>query len=120
MSGGHFGYIDRNLMDDIFGYIYEEDPKELMLEVRRRNPLEDVEMSELVYDVLDVIHAYDWYASGDTCESDYRKAVSEFKAKWLKTSGKARTKREIDTALDLARDNLYEEFGLKDGEGDNE
>lgn len=40
---------------------------------------EDREISELVWDVFDLIHSYDWYASGDTCKETYLKGKAEFK-----------------------------------------
>ena len=54
MSGGHFEYLDGRLKDEIFGY-----------ENKVKNVFEDREISELVFDVLDLIHEFDWYYSGD-------------------------------------------------------
>jgi hypothetical protein len=105
MSGGHFEYLDSRLKDEIFGY-----------EDKVKNVFEDREVSELVFDVLDLIHEFDWYYSGDTGKETYLKAKAEFKKKWLSSRG-VRIKRTIDTALDEVRAELYETYGIeKDGE----
>lgn len=105
MSGGHFEYLDSRLKNEIFGY--EDKPK---------NVFEDREISELVFDVLDLIHDFDWYYSGDTSKETYLKAKAEFKRKWLSNRGIC-IKRTIDTAIDEVRAELYETYGIeKDGE----
>ena len=109
MSGGHFEYLDSRLKDEIFGY--EDKPK---------NVFEDREISELVFDVLDLIHEFDWYYSGDTDKETYLEAKAEFKKKWLSNRG-IRIKRTIDTAIDEVRAELYETYGIeKDGEADGQ
>lgn len=102
MSGGHFGYVDSQLKNEIFGYV--DCPT---------NVFEDREISELVWDVLDLIHAYDWYASGDTCKETYLKARTEFKQKWMGNRG-VRVKRIVDEAIQRTKDELYETFNLKE------
>lgn len=101
MSGGHFDYLDSRLKDEIFGWTNK--PK---------NVFEDREISELVFDVLDLIHDFDWYYSGDTSKETYLKAKAEFKKKWLSNRG-VRIKRTIDTALDEVRAELYETYGVE-------
>ena len=87
MSGGHFEYLDSRLKEEIFGWTDKP-----------TNVLEDRELSELVWDVLDLIHEFDWYYSGDTGKG-------------------VRIKHTIDTALDEVRAELYETYGIeKDGE----
>ena len=83
MSGGHWNYVNDSLRNEIFGYSYD---KRAAL---RANPFEDRLISEIVWDVFDLLHAYDWYASGDTCEETYRDAILKFKQRWL---GKLETK----------------------------
>ena len=100
MSGGHFDYIDSRCKDEIFGW--SEKP---------RNVFEDREISELIWDVFDLIHDYDWYASGDTCEETYLKSKAKFKRKWLKNDEK-RAQRVIDNAIDEVRQELYKTFGV--------
>ena len=105
MSGGHFEYLDSRLKDEIFGY-----------ENKMKNVFEDREISELVFDVLDLIHEFDWYYSGDTDKETYLEAKAEFKKKWLSNRG-VRIKHTIDKALDEVRTELYETYGIeKDGE----
>ena len=67
MSGGHFGYLDSRLKDEIFGWTDKPE-----------NVFEDREISELVFDVLDLIHEFDWYYSGDTDKETYLEAKAEF------------------------------------------
>ena len=105
MSGGHFNYIDRNLMMEIFGWT--EEP---------RNVFEDREISELVWDVLNLIHDYDWYTSGDTCKETYLKAKTEFKKKWFSNRG-VRVRHIVDEALKQCKEELYETFGFDDVRG---
>jgi len=105
MSGGHFEYLDSRLKDEIFGY-----------ENKVKNVFEDREISELVFDVLDLIHEFDWYYSGDTGKETYLEAKAEFKKKWLSSRG-VRIKHTIDKALDEVKAELYETYGIeKDGE----
>jgi hypothetical protein len=108
MSGGHFEYLDSRLKDEIFGY-----------EDKVKNVFEDREISELVFDVLDLIHEFDWYYSGDTDKETYLKAKAEFKKKWLSNRG-VRIKRTIDTALDEVRAELYETYGIEKGGEQND
>ncbi len=102
MSGGRFDYIDSRLKDEIFGW-----------SDKFRNVFEDREISELVWDVLDLIHDYDWYASGDTCKETYLKAKAKFKKKWFSNRG-VRVRQIVDTALKEAKDELYETFSLEE------
>ena len=105
MSGGHFEYLDSRLKDEIFGWTDKPE-----------NVFEDREISELVFDVLDLIHEFDWYYSGDTGKETYLEAKAKFKKKWLGNKG-IRIKRIIDKALDDVRAELYETYGIeKDGE----
>lgn len=101
MSGGHFEYLDSRLKDEIFGWT--DKPK---------NVFEDREISELVFDVLELIHEFDWYYSGDTSKETYLKAKTKFKTKWFSNRG-VRIKHTIDTAIDEARAELYETYGIE-------
>ena len=102
MSGGHFDYIDSRCKDEIFGW-----------SDRPRNVFEDSEISELIFDVFNLIHEFDWYVSGDTCKETYLKAKVNFKKKWLKNSG-VRVRRIVDDAINEIRDELYETYGIGD------
>lgn len=74
MSGGHFNYQDDSLKSEMFGWSDKRDS----------NPMEDVELSQMVYEILDLIHELDWYKSGDSNENDYLEAKCNFKNKWLR------------------------------------
>lgn len=112
MSGGRFDYIDRNLKNEIFGW--NDDWKHV-----NKNVFEDREITELVWDVLELIHAYDWYASGDTGEKTYLEAKNDFKKKWF-TDRETGIKRTIDTAMEEVREELYKTYGIvTSGEEDN-
>ena len=102
MSGGRFDYADSRLKDEIFGWT--DKPS---------NVFEDREISELVWDVINLIHDYDWYASGDTCKETYLKSKAEFKKKWMGNRG-VRVRRIVDEALKQCKYELYETFGLEE------
>ena len=102
MSGGRFNYQDMTLRDEIFGYASRDEI---------HNVFEDREITELIYDVFDLIHAYDWYASGDTSKVTYLEAKAEFKKKWLDNRG-VRVKRIVDDAIESVKKELYETYGL--------
>lgn len=108
MSGGHFDYIDSRLKDEVFGW--SDEPK---------NVFEDREISELVWDILDLIHEFDWYKSGDTCKETYLKVKKEFKKKWLDNRG-VRVRRIVDSALKECKNELYETFGFEQEEQIND
>ena len=105
MSGGRFDYTDSRCKNEIFGWDDE-----------CRNVFEDREISELIFDVFDLIHDYDWYASGDTCEETYLNAKTKFKQKWLKHDD-SRVQMIIDTAINDVRQELYKTYGIKESEG---
>lgn len=98
MSGGHFDYKDMSLKSEMFGW--SDKPF---------NVLEDRELSELTFDLLEVIHQYDWYKSGDTRKETYLKAKDKFKKKWLSNRG-INVRRIIDEAVNDLKSELYETF----------
>ena len=98
MSGGKFNYQNDILKDEIYGYSMEP-----------TNVFGDWMVSELVWDMFNLLHAYDWYASGDTCEETWQKAKRQFKDKWF-CDYKQIEARVIDAAVDKLRRELYETF----------
>lgn len=100
MSGGRFEYMDSQLKSEIFGW-----------SEKFSNVFEDREISELVWDVLDLIHDFDWYASGDTCKETYLKKKAAFKKKWFSNRG-VRVRQIVDNALQETKAELYETFGF--------
>lgn len=107
MSGGHFNhnYSYMTMQSDIFGY-----------GDKYTNAFEDVEISELVWDVFNLIHDFDWYASRDTCEETWLKKKAEFKKKWFQSERKDRIKRIVDNALKNTKEELYKTFDLEDND----
>lgn len=105
MSGGRFNYIDVSLKNELFTW-----------GDKSTNVFEDREISELVWDVLDLIHDYDYYASADTSEETWLKAKAEFKRKWLKEDN-SRAKRIVDDAIAETRQELYKTFGVETDNG---
>lgn len=103
MSGGNFNYVDATLRDEIYGW-----------SETWHNVFEDREISELVWDILDLIHDYDLYVSSDTCKETYLKAKAEFKRKWFSNRGVA-VRRTIDTAIEELKAELYETYGIEGG-----
>ena len=103
MSGGNFNYVDATLKDEIYGW-----------SDTWHNVFEDREISELVWDILNLIHAYDLYVSSDTCKETYLKAKAEFKRKWFSNRGVA-VRRTIDTAIEELKAELYETYGMEGG-----
>ena len=97
MGGGHFDYQDKQLKNDMFGYEHEY-----------KNPLEDREISNLVFDVLTLLHVFDYYKSGDTGEENYLTAKDKFKKKWLhnKNYQKEVLEQIIDDTLQEVKDEL--------------
>ena len=102
MSGGKFDYADQQAMSEIFGF--GDKP---------RNVFEDKEISQLVWDVFNLIHEFDWYSCGDTSEENWLKAKNEFKKKWLKQNQSDRVKRIVDDALSETKAELYKTFALE-------
>ena len=100
MNSGRFDYVDSRLKDGIFSWADEP-----------RNVFEDREISELVLDVLNLIHDYNRYASGNTCKETYLKSKAEFKKKWVGNRD-VRVRRIVDEALKQCKNELYETFGL--------
>ena len=107
MSGGRFDYADERAMSEIFGF-YDDD--------KVPNVFEDREISELIFDVFNLIHDYDWYASGDTGKEDYLQAKAKFKKKWFGTKRGLRIKRYVDAAVEELKQELYEMNDLEEGD----
>lgn len=102
MSGGYFNYVDSHLKDEIFGWGNKP-----------TNVFEDQEISELVWDIFDLMHDFDWYKEGDTDRETYMRAKADFKKKWLNNRG-VRVHRIVDEALQRTKDELYETFNIKE------
>ena len=124
MSGGHWDYGQCNLGYEMFPgcdvcYGLGDDSRSKYSNytssvklARKINPMEDKQLSELVFDVLCLVYSADWYKSGDTGEDTYLEDVKYFKQKWLKQKPENIVKSEIDKAIAETREGLYKSFGL--------
>lgn len=88
MSGGSFGYvgdyIGRNVFNSTVNIHYRNIDSETECRiVRILNPMDDREVSELLYDIACLLHSAEWYKSCDIGEETYRKHLKQFKAKWF-------------------------------------
>ena len=101
MSGGYFNYRDATLREEIYGW-----------SDTWHNVFEDREISELVWDILNLIHDYDYYVSGDTAKDTYLKAKADFKNKWFDNRDVV-VKRIVDTAIEEVKAELYETYGIE-------
>ena len=117
MSGGYFVYINDYMKTDIFGYEFNADYGEDAFKNQNvPNVFEDREISELIADIFDLIHSFDWYRSGDTSKDTYLKDKKMFKNKWLSNRG-VRVRTIVDNAIDNLKEELYETYGIN-GEGE--
>lgn len=119
MSGGVFNYENNRLAYEIFGYgielDYDMDSKDLeesRKRVKKQNRFEDIEISELIYDVFCLIHSFDYYNGGDTDEETYRKDVQYFKNKWFNVSEKDRYDKVANYLFNDLKEELKRTFNL--------
>ena len=106
MSGGKWDYINDRVANELFGYyldvdygLADDDVSYSRKLARKINPLEDKLLSELVFDVLCLLHSYDWYASGDNCKRKWLKGVSKDLVTTIVEEEFARTKEELLESL---------------------
>ncbi len=119
MSGGKFNYEDLHLCSEIFGYDVDavyciglDEQKMYAKRARRMNPLKDSTISEMTYDLLCLLHSFDWAMSGDTSEYTYKADIKAFKNKWLKPSAKEIIERTVKNGISDLEDRLWLELGL--------
>lgn len=114
MSGGRFYYKDTALKTEVFGYGFDSDYGKYAFKNQNvPNVFEDKEISELVADVLDLIHSFDYYDCGDTDKETYLNDKNKFKSKWFSNRG-IRIKYTIDNAIQQVKNELYETYNIKD------
>ena len=115
MSGGCFNYSNDATAREIFGYEVninygleklDADAKK----VADDDPLEDREISELVYDVFCLLHSYDWYTECDTSQETYKKDIKYFKKKWFEKTNDERLERLADRAIERIKKAAKEEI----------
>ena len=113
MSGGYFDYRNDNMKTDIFGYEFDADyGVDAFKNQKVPNVFEDREISELIADVFDLMHSFDWYKSCDTNKDVYLKDKERFKKKWLCNRG-VRVRTIIDNAIQQVKEELYETYCIK-------
>lgn len=130
MSGGYWNYDQITLGYDMFPgcdvcYGLGNNTKskyghytESIKRARQLDPMEDKQISELVFDVLCLIYSADWYKEADIGEERYRADIKFFKEKWLLQKPDQLIKDEIDKSIKEAQDELYISLGLKEGNDD--
>lgn len=117
MSGGHWGYNNDHLAQNIFGWniscremIGSKEYQEELKHIVRGNVLKDFELSMLVFDVLCLLHTYDYVYAGDYGDEELEQQVTAFKKKWLKTPRKTQIRETIDACIGCLKDDLYASF----------
>ena len=128
MSGGRWNYNQCNLGYEMFPgcdvcYGIGNDEKNKYRNysgnvklARKLNPMEDKQISELVFDVLCLIYSADWYKSSDIGEDYYREDVKAFKEKWLNVKPDDSVKTEIDKSIQELKEELYVSLGVENVE----
>lgn len=118
MSGGHWDYKNDDVCYELFNWdvsptygIGSKEQKRYAKTAREIDPMEDIELSDLVYDVFCLFHSADWYKSGDNSEETYRNDVEAFKQKWFKNERSDRLKEYVDAAVEELRDKLMVMIG---------
>lgn len=116
MSGGHFNYLHDRIVGEVFDweidvYDFADDSQRLSASrARTLNPLNDVELSEMLYDIACVLMAHDYWRSGD-CDVDcYNKAKQRFKGKWFGKTQKERIESQVEKATEQLRKDIKEMF----------
>ena len=92
MSGGYFDYADSKLY-------------QWSAQVRRDgNPL----LADLLHDIADLLHEYDWWQSGDSSRESWLKAWKHWQEKWMNGSV---SEMAIDSVGDALRQMVWECLG---------
>ena len=81
MSGGYLDYICFKL-DDI------------------TDRIDDREIKDLIKDLADLLHDYEWWQSGDYGSETYYEKLDKFRAKWFGDNRNERLIYYLNTALD--------------------
>ena len=114
MSGGSLNYLASTMCDSLFGYKTDRDYEMICnnanaIIARSLNPMHDRELSELMADVMCLLHALERYDSCDIGEEKYKECVNKFKAKCLKRTEKDRLNSYLED-LKSYYEKLVEEF----------
>lgn len=124
MSGGSHNYIaneiNKALFEDRFENRIDNHYKNVCDEkiariARNFNPMHDRELSELMADVMCLLHGLERFDSCDIGEETYKECVSKFKAKWMHRTENDRLNSYLGD-LKSYYEELFEE--LKEREND--
>lgn len=120
MSGGSHNYIANEINEALFGNCFENRYENVCDEkiariARNLNPMYDRELSELMADVMCLLHGLEWFDSCDIGEEKYKECVSKFKAKWFTRTENDRLNSYLGD-LKSYYEELFEE--LKEKEND--
>ena len=63
MSGGHFDYQDMRISD--------------LIDILQRDNYNTKKIEELLKSLMNILHSYDWFMSGDTNETCFKKKYYE-------------------------------------------
>lgn len=116
-------YKDQETCEEIFGltptFINGKEYINRICDVLARDPLEDMEISELVYDVFCLLHEYDYYQEMDSSREAYLESKKKFKVKWFNKTPKDRFDKQIknseerlDKCLKTIKSELKEIFSV--------
>lgn len=139
MSGGYFDYRDNDISTRLFGYrvetvygigeekFYSRTPaqrggyehysisrrdeylKNLKM-ARKQDPFNNIFITEIVYDVLCLLHSFDYTECGDTGDDQFDDDVQAFLSKWLSPNI---TKEVVDGKLEQVREDIYKAIERK-------
>ena len=114
MSGGSLNYLALNMCDSLFssrvaGHYKKICDKDTIRIARNLNPMHDRELSELMADVICLLHALEWFDSCDIGEETYKECMKKFKSKWMNRTEKDRLNSYLDD-LKNYYEKLAEEF----------
>ena len=84
MSGGSLNYLALNMCDSLFssrvaGHYKKMCDNDNIRIAREINPMHDRELSELMADVICLLHALEWFDSCDIGEETYNECIKKFK-----------------------------------------
>lgn len=123
MSGGSFNYIGLSIADNVFeGNLYcdydlsSKEHETNRKEAKNIDPMEDILVSECVYDMACLLKSLEWYRSGDTGEDMYKRDLEYFKRKWLLPQNEdalyQRFKEDLNNELKKLSDKLSSAYGI--------
>lgn len=112
MSRGNWNYINETLAMEMFSPTDNDWGSDIDVNAfPKGDPLEDIELSSILYDMFKVMYIYDSYVSGDCGKGSYNKIKKQFKDKWLNTKNLENTLYElIDFKTSKMRGMLHEVF----------